>query len=150
MPTIRIETQISAPIEACFDAARDMGLHVLSAKGSGERIVAGRTNGLLELGESVTFEGRHFGVRFRLTSKITDLERPSRFVDAMQSGPFARMRHDHLFEGNNEGTVMVDFVDFASPFGFIGRIADVFVARHLTRFLIERGRALKRHLEGAG
>lgn len=150
MPVLRIETAIAAPLEACFDAARDVDLHLRSARGSGERIVAGRSSGLLELGESVTFEGRHFLVRFRLTSKIVEMERPIRFVDEMQTGPFARLRHEHRFEAAASGTRMIDVVDFASPLGLLGAIADrALVAPHLRRFLARRASALRSYLEKA-
>ncbi len=125
-----------------------MGLHVASAKETGERIVAGRKSGLPELGESVAFEARHFGLTIRMTSKIIEFERPNRFVDEMQKGPFARLRHEHAFASTARGVRMLDRMDFASPFGPFGAVADrLFVMPHLRRFLIERGRVLREHLE---
>ena len=61
MALIRIVTEIAAPIEQCFDLARDIDFHTRSLEGTGERAVAGRTTGLIELGESVTWEARHLG-----------------------------------------------------------------------------------------
>ena len=58
MPTIRIATSIDAPPERCFDLARDVGAHVRSTAGTGERAVGGVTIGLLELGDEVTWEAR--------------------------------------------------------------------------------------------
>ncbi len=145
---VRVETHIRASPEACFDAHRDMGLHVRSAEGTGERIVAGRTEGLLELGETVTFEGRHLGIRFRLTSKIVAFDRPRSFVDEMQNGPFRRMRHIHEFQPKNGGTRIVDTMEFESPLGPFGRMADrFFVGRHLAKFVRKRNELLKAELE---
>lgn len=150
MTAFRTEIEIRATLEACFDAARDMGLHLASAATTGERIVAGRSEGLLELGESVTFEGRHFGIRLRLTSKITEFNRPHIFVDEMQSGPFKRLKHTHRFEPKDGGTRMIDAFDFESPFGPVGWVADrVFVGPHLRRFMMRRAEMLKAHLESA-
>jgi len=65
MQTIRITTWIAAPPERCFDAARDLDLHLRSMAHTGERAVAGRTSGLIELGEEVTWRARHFLVTER-------------------------------------------------------------------------------------
>lgn len=148
MATFRTEILIDAAPDLCFDAARDMGLHVASAARSNEHVVAGRSEGLLELGESVTFEGRHFGLRFRMTSKLVEFDRPHRFVDEMQSGPFKRLRHEHIFRPEEGGTRMADVLDFSSPMGVIGRLADKwFIEPHLRRFVNSRAQALKKYLE---
>ena len=55
MSTIIIETRIAAPMELCFDLARDVDAHVKTSSSTGERAVAGKTSGLLELGDIVTF-----------------------------------------------------------------------------------------------
>jgi hypothetical protein len=51
MPTTRIVTPIAAPIERCFDLARDIDFHTKSLDHTGEKAVAGRTSGLIGLGE---------------------------------------------------------------------------------------------------
>src|SRR4051812_20897417 len=108
MPIIRLETQIHAVPERCFDLARDVDAHVGSTAGTHERAVAGVTSGLMGLGDSVTWEAVHFGVRQRLTSRITRLERPNLFVDEMVEGAFHSFEHTHEFRSTNNGTVMVD------------------------------------------
>lgn len=144
MARIRIVTSIAAPIERCFDLARDIDFHVRSLAGTGERAVAGRTSGLIELGESVTWEARHFGIRQRLTSKITALDRPRYFRDEMVAGAFRNFAHDHLFEQTGDVTVMIDAVEFQSPLGPIGWLVDRLVlAGYLSRLLTGRAEAIK-------
>jgi len=62
---------INAPIERCFDLARDIDFHQRSLTDTGERAIGGVTSGLIALGETVTWEATHFGVRQRLTVRIT-------------------------------------------------------------------------------
>lgn len=81
MPKITLHTRIKADIQTCFDLARDIDFHQRSMEASNERAVAGKTSGLIELGESVTWEAKHFGIRQRLTSKITICDAPTYFVD---------------------------------------------------------------------
>lgn len=152
MHTIRVVTNIGAPAERCFDLARSVEAHVRSTRASGERVVAGRTRGLLELGDEVTWEARHFGVRQRLTSAITRYERPWFFQDRMVRGAFAALEHDHVFGERADGsTEMVDVVRFAAPLGFVGWVVErVVLARHLRRLLEERGSVLKVLAESDG
>lgn len=89
MHTVQVETRIDAPLDRCFDLARSVDAHVASAEGTGERAVAGRRSGLLVLGEEVTWEARHLGIRQRLTSRITAFERPTFFRIAW-SGALSR------------------------------------------------------------
>ena len=109
MATVVIETSIHAPIELCFDLARDVSVHAKSAAFSSERVVEpGRTEGLLEPGDLVAFEGRHFSITQRFVARITALDRPARFVDEMVQGSFKRLRHVHEFEAIDRATLMRD------------------------------------------
>lgn len=144
MPIITIETLLPASPERCFDASRDLDLHVSSMEGTGERAVAGRTSGLIEMGEQVTWEARHFGIRQRLTSKITAFDRPNYFQDSMLKGAFHSFVHDHYFEAVDGGTKMTDILIFSSPLAFLGAIVDRLVlASYLRRMLTARNEAIR-------
>lgn len=151
MPEIEIETRIRAPIERCFDLARDVEVHARSAAFSAERVVSpGRTAGLLELGDLVTFRGRHLGLTRTLTARVVELHRPDRFVDEMVAGSFESLRHVHEFEQDGEETVMKDTLRWRAPLGPLGRLADeLILRRHLLRFLRKKQRALKAIAEAA-
>jgi len=148
MARIRIVMEIAAPIEQCFDLARDIDFHTRSLEDTGERAVAGRTTGLIELGESVTWEARHLGVRQRFTARVTVFDRPTHFRDEMTAGAFRSFAHDHRFESRDGLTVMTDEVVFRSPFGPLGWLVDrLFMAGYLRRLLDGRCQAIKREAE---
>jgi ligand-binding SRPBCC domain-containing protein len=149
MTTITIETEINAPVDLCFDLARDVGAHAESASFSNERLVApGRTTGLLELGDIVTFEGTHFGFRQRFTAKIVELQRPYRFVDEMVRGTFKWLRHVHEFHPAGERTIMRDVLTWEAPLGVLGQLADLlFLKRHMRWFVSRKQSQLKRLAE---
>ena len=131
--------------------ARDIDFHTQSLAATGERAVGGRTAGLIGLGESVTWEGRHFGVRQRFTAKVTAFDRPTYFRDVMTAGAFREFAHDHRFELRNGQTIMADEVVFRSPLGPLGRLVDgVFLASYMRRLLEGRGQAIKRAAESNG
>ena len=124
MPVIVLRTPVAAPPLRCFDLARDVDLHQRSTAASHERAIAGVTSGLMGAGDEVTWEATHFGVRQRLTSRITEFDPPHRFVDEMVRGAFSRFRHEHQFISTEEGTLMVDTFDYTSPLGPLGMLAD--------------------------
>jgi ligand-binding SRPBCC domain-containing protein len=144
-----VVTRIAAPIEVCFDLARSVDAHTESSSFTGERAIApGRTSGLLELGDLVTFEGVHFGLRQRFTAKITEMNRPHSFVDELVKSTFRAMRHIHDFRSVDGATVMTDALEWVSPFGVLGRLADtVAVRRHMRTFLERKQANLKRMAE---
>ena len=148
MSIIVIETTINASSETCFDAARDIGLHCRTLTHTKERAIAGVTDGLIELGQTVTFEGVHFGVRQHFTAKVTQFERPKYFVDEMEQGVFQSMRHKHEFITRGGRTLMRDIVEWKSPLGLLGSLADaLFLKRYLRRLIRRRGLQLKRLVE---
>jgi ligand-binding SRPBCC domain-containing protein len=151
VPVIRLETRIAAPPQRCFDLARDVDLHQQSAAATHERAVAGVTSGKMGLGDTVTWQATHFGLRLRLSSRITEFDPPHRFVDEMTRGPFQRLRHIHEFQPMAAGTLMIDVFDYSSPLGILGRLADaVVVRRYLESFLRQRNAVLKRVAETPG
>jgi ligand-binding SRPBCC domain-containing protein len=148
MPVITILTTVRATPERCFDASRDLDLHLESMGHTGERAVAGKTSGLIELGEQVTWEARHFGIRQRFTSRITAYDRPRYFQDSMIKGAFHSFVHEHYFEPCPDGTVMRDVLTFHSPLGPLGALVDRFVmSRYLRNLLTKRNETLKAILE---
>jgi ligand-binding SRPBCC domain-containing protein len=145
---IHLETRIDAPIERVFDLARDIDLHARSMAATGEEAIAGRTSGAIGLGETVTWRARHFGLWWTLTSRITVVDRPTRFADEQASGPFARFEHTHTFESTAGGTRMTDDWEHTAPFGPLGWLADrLFLTRHMRRLLETRNAALKAEAE---
>ena len=144
MPQIVLETLIHATPERCFDLSIDVDVHQASVGNTGERAVGGVTSGPMHLGDEVTWEERHLGKVRRLTSKITEYDRPHRFVDEMVRGAFKSFRHEHRFVPDSEGTRMSDRFEYRSPLGWLGRLADELVLRrYMTRLLETRNGHIK-------
>lgn len=148
VPIIELETIINAPIERVFDLARCIDLHADSMSHTNEKAVAGVTKGLINLGEIVTWEATHFGIRQKLTTKIKAFERPNHFRDSQVSGAFKRFDHDHFFEELDGKTLMRDVFNYDSPFGFLGKIADFLLLESYMRdLLVKRNGLIKRVAE---
>ena len=143
MATLRLETVIEALPEVCFDLSRSIDLHAESMARSKEKAVAGVTTGLIGHNEEVTWEAKHFGRKWRVTSRVTTFDPPHRFVDEMTvPGPFAFFRHEHLFEPEDDGTRMVDVVDYRLRTSLGGPLTNPIAGWYLRRLLTVRNQLI--------
>lgn len=131
-----------------FDLARSIDFQSEAVRSSNERAVAGRTDGLIGLNETVTWYGKHLGVWQHLTTRITDFDPPHFFVDEMEKGAFKSMRHEHYFITIEEGTLMKDIFKYQAPLGILGWLVNkLFLKTYMTNFLKGRNRVLKEYAE---
>ncbi|GFZ85472.1 hypothetical protein GCM10011531_15820 [Aquaticitalea lipolytica] len=148
MPLIQLHTYINSDIKTCFDLARNIDFHQESLKHSNEKAIAGKTSGLIALGESVTWEATHFGIKQQLTSKITAFDAPNYFVDEMVSGVFKSFKHEHIFKTEGNQTLMIDKFYFESPFGIFGKLVNkLFLKNYMIKLLTTRNSLLKEKAE---
>lgn len=151
-------TDIAAPVALVFDLSLRIDAHLGSMRRFGERAVAGVTSGQMGPGQQVTWQARHFGIQWRMTSRIGQFQRPVVFVDQQVSGPFAAFRHEHRFythpHAQGAGAVtaagmqLLDLVEFRAPLGGLGRLAEILVLGWYARRLIEsRNAYLKQQAE---
>lgn len=144
MTVIKLETTIKANIEKCFDLSRDVDVHKLSTEKTNEVAVAGRTAGLCELGDEITWEATHFGIRQQLSVKITQFNKPYFFEDRMIRGAFKSMRHEHHFKEIAGQTIMADRFEYQVPYGWAGQIFNFLILRrYMTRFLLIRNKMIQ-------
>ena len=71
-----------------------------------------------------------FGQDLRWTTLITLFDPPHKFVDVQLKGPYSFWHHTHTFTPTENGTIITDEVNYAMPFGILGRIAHNLVVRH--------------------
>jgi ligand-binding SRPBCC domain-containing protein len=136
-------TTLGIPPTEAFDLSLSVAAHVASMARSRERAIGRITSDSLVLGDEITWHAWHFGVPWRLTTRITEFDRPQRFIDEQVRGPFHRFRHEHLFEPFDGGSRMTDIVEFEAPGGRLGRLAERWVlASYLQRLIDERNRYL--------
>ncbi|MDQ2833881.1 MAG: SRPBCC family protein [Acidobacteriota bacterium] len=148
MNIIRLTTWINAPVERCFQLSLNIDLHVASAQSTREKAVAGVTSGFIREGETVTFQGWHFGLPRRHTS-LFGIVRPSSHIrNVMEEGSFQHFEHDLYFAAMDDGTRIRDEIRFSLPHGALGRLARrLYVRKHLVTILAERNAYLKQVAE---
>ena len=144
MTTINLSTKIKAPIKIIFDLSRNIDVHKLSTAKSNETAIDGVTSGLINVNETVTWRGKHFGFYLTHKSIIPAMNPYDYFVDEMVEGKFKSFKHEHSFIDGNGFVMMIDKIQYQTPYGIFGKLFDVLILKkHLTNFISERNKILK-------
>ena len=148
MSSIHLTTFISAPVERVFDLSRSINLHQISTATTYERAVSGIMNGLINQNETVTWEAKHLFKTRQFTSKISVMKKPLYFIDEMTKGDFKSFKHEHHFKSVSNGTIMIDQVNFESPYGVIGKWMNIiYLKNYLEKLLESRNNVIKEYAE---
>ena len=87
-------------------------------------------------------------VPVRWTTEITHVKENEYFVDEQRFGPYALWHHQHHFQEVPDGVEMIDEINYAIPFGMIGRLAhSIFVHRQLNAIFDFRYKTLEKIFE---
>lgn len=145
MPLIELSTHIMAAPETCCRLSLSTEAHLGSMAHTGERVLSGRSSGIFETGDTVTWEARHLGRKRQLEVRISAIDFPRYFRDEMIRGDFRSMVHDHYFEADDRGgTLMRDRFYYEVPYGLAGKIVDgCYLRAYMRRLLKTRNRHLK-------
>ena len=98
-------------------------------------------------GAEIDYTIRWLGLPLHWKTIILEYEPPFRFIDKQTKGPYARWIHRHTFESTEQGTRISDHVEYALPFGPLGRLVHFLsVRRQLLRIFNYRQEQLGRML----
>ena len=148
MPTIHLTTFINAPVERVFDLARSIDLHKKSMAHTREEAVAGTTTRLVNLNDTVTWKGKHLGKTRVFKSRITALQKPLLFSDEMAEGDFKSYAHEHHFKQVENGTIMIDIVNFEAPYSGLGKLfSRIYLTKYMRKLIEMRNRAIRDYAE---
>jgi len=81
------------------------------------------------VGEEFRLRVSQFGLPLEWIGYWDEAVPCSRLVDGARKSPFRHWRHHHLFAKAPGGTLMTDRVEYALPFGLLGRLLNATVMR---------------------
>jgi len=77
------------------------------------------------------------GIPMKWRTRIERFEPGVQFVDVQDKGPYASWRHTHTFRDVDGGTELGDRVEYALPFGPLGRIAHAVIVKRRLRAIFD-------------
>ena len=70
-----------------------------------------------------------FNIKMNWVTEITHVKNLEYFVDEQRFGPYSFWHHKHFIKEIKGGVEMVDILDYALPFGILGRIFHPVIVR---------------------
>ncbi|MBS1902835.1 MAG: SRPBCC family protein [Bacteroidetes bacterium] len=146
--TVESAVTIAAPIEAVFDFHLDVAnLNKISPPGMSARLVKDEGLGTAR---TMYLEITQFGLfKSHWIVKIDEFDPPFKLTDLVVKGPFPYFRHSRTFSQPCAAlTELRDKLEYALPFGAIGRLANkISVQRMINDMFEHRHRITKELLE---
>jgi ligand-binding SRPBCC domain-containing protein len=141
--------RIEAPIEDVFAFFSDPGnLARITPPWLSFRIHGPMPHPLAE-GSRIEYRIRWTVFRLRWVTRITRWRPPSEFQDLQERGPYSVWIHTHRFSPSGSGVTMEDHVEYALPFGILGRIVHALqVRRQLDEIFDFRRKAIAQIFPG--
>lgn len=88
------------------------------------------------------------GFPMRWVTEITHVKEREYFVDEQRFGPYALWHHKHAFRVENDQLIMEDLVNYALPFGFLGKISHwLFIKKRVEAIFNYRTVALEKMIK---
>ena len=69
------------------------------------------------------------GIKINWVTEITHVKNLEYFVDEQRFGPYSFWHHKHFIKEIKDGVEMIDILDYALPFGILGRIFHPLIVR---------------------
>jgi ligand-binding SRPBCC domain-containing protein len=104
-----------------------------------------------QVGGEFRLKVRQGGIPLEWTGFWEKVSPPEALVDGARRSPFRHWRHHHLFKSSGKGTLLTDVVEYALPFGPLGRLLDATLMRLLFSVMFRsRHKATLRFFQKAG
>jgi ligand-binding SRPBCC domain-containing protein len=84
-----------------------------------------------------------FGIKMNWMTEITHVKDGEYFVDEQRFGPYALWHHQHHFKAIKGGVLMTDILNYAIPYGIIGRLVNtILVDKQIKKIFSYREKAI--------
>ena len=148
MPTIHLTTFIAGYIERVFDLARHLTIYKALMQGRNETMSSDAASNLVNHGETITFHAKHLGKTRLVTTRVVALQKPNTFVQEQVKGDLLHFKHEHYFKVVDNGTILIDMIDFDGPRDVIGKvIGKLYLKKYLERFVNRRNALIQQYAE---
>lgn len=140
---LRRVQRVSAPLAEVFAFFADpWNLELITPPWLGFHVEAA-TDAPVRRGTRIRYRLRLHGVPLRWESVIAEHVEGEMFADQQLSGPYRWWYHRHLFRAVPGGVELEDVVDYALPFGPLGRLTHALAVRGRLRAIFAyRARAI--------
>ena len=122
MKIFRLEKSIKLPItiEECWEFfSSPKNLKIITPDYMGFSIIDEKNENVFWSDYKVQCDS-NFGINMKWVTEISHVKEYKFFVDEQRFGPYKFWHHKHIFEVIDGGVKVIDILDYALPFGFLG------------------------------
>lgn len=147
MPSLRTETVIPLTPEALFPFFADAAnLEKITPRSLSFQILTPQPIEMVE-GTLIDYRIRISGIPQHWRTRIALWNPPHAFADEQIKGPYRKWFHTHTFEACEQGTRMIDHVEYELPFGPLGNLAHPLIRIQLRKIFTHRGKVIGDYLD---
>jgi ligand-binding SRPBCC domain-containing protein len=144
MPKIHITSFMNAPVDRVFNLSRSLTLSKLAFKSGKEQLLSSSSSNLVGAGETITLRAKHLGKTREITARVTDLALPDGYTEEQIKGDLKSFRHEYHFKKVDNGTIMIDLVEYEGPRDFPGSIVGKFFLKSYFEKMVKKKNELIR------
>lgn len=124
MAEIHCTSFIKAPVERVFDLCRSMEMLKVYLRDQGAQLLAGKVNGLLAPNDVFTLKGKHYKRDRFFRLKIKEVNPHTHLASEIVAGDLKYFDHGIFFKQAENGTIIIDKINFKSKFGIVSNLID--------------------------
>ena len=148
MPSLHLTSFIAAPVERVFDLSRHLALYKLLFQNRKEKFTSGAGSNMLNNGETLSIVVTKAGRSRMSMIKITSLQRPVSFVEEQVKGDLENFKHEHHFKPIENGTIIIDLVQYGMPRDLLGRIfGKLYFRKYMEELVHKRNELIRSYAE---
>lgn len=148
MASIHLTTFIAAPAERVFDLSRHLALYKMLFHNRKEKFSSGAGSNMLVKGETISIVVKNAGRSRMSMIKVTDLNRPFSFTEQQVKGDLESFKHDHHFKPIDNGTIIIDLVEFGMPTDILGKfLGKIYFKKYMEELLRKRNEIIRSYAE---
>ncbi len=142
----KYKTVLPISLEEAWDFfSSPKNLATITPEHMGFIITSDFTNEKMYPGMLITYKvSPLLGIKMDWCTEITHVEEHKYFVDEQRFGPYAMWHHQHHFKVIDKGVEMTDIIDYAVPFGLVGRwMNSILISNEIEKIFSYRERKIK-------
>jgi ligand-binding SRPBCC domain-containing protein len=148
MPKIHLTCFVQAPVERVFNLSRHLAIRKLVVQKGRDQVLSSSSDALLQQGETITLRARHLAKTREITARLIDISQPDRFTEEQVKGDLKSYRHEYHFKPTDNGTILIDILEYEGPRDLLGSIASAFFLKsYLESMLKKKNELIRQYAE---
>jgi len=137
--TLIVNQKLPISVKTAWDfLSSPQNLKNITPKSMGFEITSKNIGQKMYAGMIITYKVRPMlNIPVTWVTEITQVHEGEYFIDNQKSGPYRFWHHQHFIKEIKGGVEMIDIVNYAAPFGFIGVLAEKLFINKKVRGIFE-------------